>query len=118
MDNSAATTASEPNQYACENTEDKVFLLSYQDYTNTAYGFISSAYSETGTRQCVTTDYARAKGALVNTSNNYGYYWTRSPNSGNEHYASYVRTDGVIHYDNNTSYAYMCVRPAITITIN
>ena len=118
VDNSAATTASEPNQYACENTEDKVFLLSYQDYTNTAYGFISSAYSETDTRQCVTTDYARAKGALVNTSNNYGYYWTRSPNSGNEHYASYVRTDGVIHYDNNTSYAYMCVRPAITITIN
>ena len=121
VDNSAATTASANNQYACDNTEDKVFLLSYKDYVNAEYGFATSGTSYSSTRYCKTTDYARANGACISTSGdtlNNGLYWTRSPNSGNIHYASYIRQDGVIGYDNNVSYEYLCVRPAITIKID
>lgn len=118
VDNSEASTGSVPNQYACDDTEDKVFLLSRADYTNSDYGFASSAYSSSSTRYCKTTDFARVKGACLSTSSdtkNNGHYWTRSPNAGNKNYASYVRTDGYIGYDNNVNYAYLCVRPAITI---
>lgn len=121
VDNSEASTGSVPNQYACDDTEDKVFLLSRADYTNADYGFASSAYSSSSTRYCKTTDFARVKGACLSTSGdtkNNGHYWTRSPNSGNKNYASYVRTDGYIGYDNNVNYTYLCVRPAITITID
>ena len=39
VDNSASTTSSSTNEYACQNTEDKLYLLSYQDVNNKAYGF-------------------------------------------------------------------------------
>lgn len=121
VDNSAASTGSVPNSYACDDTEDKVFLLSRADYINTDYGFASSPYSYSSTRYCRTTDFARVKGACLSASSdtkNNGHYWTRSPNAGNKNYASYVRTDGYIGYDNNVNYTYLCVRPAITITID
>ena len=120
VDNSAASTASASNPYACDNTEDKVFLLSYKDYITSDYGF-STSDSNSSTRYCKTTDYSRACGACISTSSstlNNGLYWTRSPNSGNQRYAMHVRTDGTIHYDNNTNYKYLCTRPAITITLN
>ncbi len=74
VDNSAATTNSPSNPYACKNTFDRVFLLSYQDYRNASYGF-----SDNSSRQCSPTDYAVAKGAYKNSNNGNGYYWTRSP---------------------------------------
>jgi len=121
VDNSAPTTGTDPNQFECDDTEDKVFLLSYKDYINTDYGFDGSPTSYSSTRYCKTTEFARAKGALTNTSEdklNNGLYWTRSPNAGNKRYASHVRDDGYIGYDNNCSYAYLCVRPAIRIKRN
>ncbi|MBE6533827.1 MAG: hypothetical protein E7678_02495 [Ruminococcaceae bacterium] len=82
VDNSAATTDSSTNQYACENTEDKIFLPSYQDVINSNYGF-SSDYSDYDTaRQKKTTDYAQVQGAYTNTNSDYagnGYWLLRSP---------------------------------------
>ena len=115
VDNSAATTDSTTNQFACDNTEDKLFLFSYRDYLNADYGF-STGSSSSETRLCKATDYARVTGAYSN-DDGYGHYWTRSPNSGNKNYASHVRTDGSIHYDNNTSYKYLCARPGATIKL-
>ena len=64
------------SKYGCADTEDKVFLLSYQDYRSTQYFHSRTEY------MAVATDWARAKGAyLWNTSYSYGYYWTRSPNA-------------------------------------
>lgn len=120
VDNSAASTGSVPNTYACDDTEDNVFLLSRADYTNADYGFATSATSSSSTRYCKTTDFARVKGACLSTSGdtkNNGHYWTRSPNAGNKNYASYVKTDGSIGYDNNVNYTYLCVRPAIIIVV-
>ena len=42
VDNSAPTTDSSDNSFVCRNTEDKVFLPSYQDYINSSYGFDTS----------------------------------------------------------------------------
>ncbi|MBE6533819.1 MAG: hypothetical protein E7678_02455, partial [Ruminococcaceae bacterium] len=65
IDNSVATTDSFTNQYACENTHDKIFLFSYQDVINSNYRF-SSDYSEYDTaRQKKTTDYAKAQGSYT-----------------------------------------------------
>ena len=120
VDNSAATTSSNSNPYACENTEDKVFLPSYRDYYDSNYGF-----SEPIDRCCKTTDWARARGASYNSfSSEYyynGYYWTRSPYSDFSYCARGVSSDGFLYNSNgnnnigNTSY---CARPSITLKIS
>jgi hypothetical protein len=43
VDNSAASTGDAPNQYACANTSDKVFLLSYAEATSATYGLSTDA---------------------------------------------------------------------------
>lgn len=114
VDNSATTTNSTSNSYACANTEDKVFLPSYQDYVNSSYGFSTSS-----TRACKTTDWARAKGARYLTDSSYlynGWYWTRSPHS------DYKSETWVVNSDGRPSGAYVnynesSVRPAIKIKI-
>lgn len=117
VDNSASTTNTSTNSYVCENTSDKVYLLSYQDYFNTSYGFTDNA-----TRQCKTTDFARAKMASISVDvnskqTNYGYSWTRSPHYSFNSYALLIDQKGNW---NSASVArlYSCVRPAITITIS
>ena len=114
IDNSASTTASETNPYACENTEDKVFLLSYQDYLNNDYGFPSSN-SWCGERVCPTTDWAKARGISIYSYETSGRYWTRSPNEETYVCAMYVNKEGSI-FEDNTDRKYG-VRPAITIKI-
>ncbi len=119
VDNSASTTNWSTNYYACNNTQDKVFLPSYQDYINSSYGFSTSTGS-TNTRYCKTTDWARARGAYYNSISSYrynDYYWTRSPYSSVSTYACYVRDDGDLdeyYYVNYTSYG---VRPGLSIKI-
>ena len=79
VDNSTYTVPRYSDKFVCDNTNDKVFLPSYKDYENKSYGFISHE-----SRQCKTTDYARANGAryVYNLSYlNNGFYWTRSPRS-------------------------------------
>lgn len=41
VDNSVYSTGYDSNPYACGNTNDKIFLLSYREVTNSAYGFAS-----------------------------------------------------------------------------
>ena len=118
VDNSAPTTNSSSNQYACENTQDKVFLPSYQDYINSSYGFSTSTGSAK-TRYCRTTDWARARGAWYSTSSSYyynGYYWTRSPYSDYSSHAWDVHSGGVLNL-HNVGYTYDSVRPALSIKI-
>ena len=118
VDNSASTTNSDENPYACANTEDKVFLPSYKDYINNSYGFSTSTGS-TDTRYCKTTDWARARGAyLLSQTGTYAYnsyYWTRSPRKDGSKYAWIV---SVIDYDySDVSDTTVSVRPALTINI-
>ena len=118
VDNSASTTNNISNPYACINTEDKVFLPSYQDYINSDYGFSTSYDFTDVNRYCKTTDWARARGAWCSLSYQYnGCYWTRSPVSNCSYYAWAVSNDGTIDfycYVNLTDY---CVRPSISLKI-
>ncbi|MFA7506614.1 MAG: DUF6273 domain-containing protein, partial [Bacilli bacterium] len=112
VDNSASTTPSSTNPYFSNDTLDKVYLLSYQEATSSTYGSSTSS-----TRRAVTTDYARAVGAYMNTSTSYygnGYWWLRSPDNSNSSYAYYASVDGYfssIYVD----YSIYGARPAIKI---
>ena len=120
VDNSASTTSSSTNKYACENTNDKVYLLSYQDYLNADYGFSTSTSSST-TRECKTTDYARANRAFSSTNSSYkknGWYWTRSPSSSYSNYANIVDYDGSLYSDYYVNGTYHGVRPSLSVKIS
>ena len=81
VDNSAASTGYSSNPNACEDTNDKIFLLSYKEVTNSAYGFASSEDTSDTARQMTASDYARATGALMSTGSTYygnGWWWLRS----------------------------------------
>lgn len=113
VDNSASTTNSPSNEYACSNTEDKVFLPSYKDYSNSHYGFLAE-----DARCCEATDWARARGACHDTPSSYlynGIYWTRSPYYGSSGSEWCVRYDGSLRIA-VTSSVYS-VRPALSIKI-
>ncbi len=87
VDNSEAST----NRFACEDTSDKIFLLSKKEATTTDYGF--TAYNQSGTEtSCirVTTDYAKANYAYQYTSAVcYSRWWLRSPFDDGHDYARY-----------------------------
>lgn len=118
VDNSASTTDNSTNIYACDNTEDKVFLPSYQDYKNNFYDFSTSTL-DTDTKYCITTDWARARGAYYNTNSSYyydGFYWTRSPSSLYSNRAWFVGSDGGL-YGDYVYYTNYSVRPSLSIKI-
>ena len=102
VDNSAASTGLSSNSYACENTQDKIFLLSYTEARNSSYGLDS-----TTARQKKTTDYAQAQGAYTSTSSSYagpGRWWLRSPDHSISDVARDVFLDGNVfgHYVGRT----------------
>ncbi len=110
VDNSASTTNSDTNQYACENTSDKVFLLSYKDYINSIYGFSSSS------RKCQPTDYALANYCCKYDGN--CYYWTRSPLPGGSNYAwSVSRVGDLYSFSSNVDRSDYAVRPALNVNL-
>lgn len=126
VDNSAQTTYSpDYNENACENTFDKIFLLSYQETLNTEYGF-SSDYESDVKRAKLTTDFARASGAKMDTDTNYygkGFWWLRSPTTYYRSNAASVESNGYsvgsyyyasYYYVNITHYG---VVPAVNIKL-
>ena len=78
LDNSAYSTGYDSNPYACEDTNDKIFLLSYREATNIDYGFNNDGDFNDLERRKIASDYSRATGAWVNDSG-YGVWWLRSP---------------------------------------
>ena len=120
VDNSVASTGYDPNSYVCENTEDKLFLLSWADITNSDYGFASSHSAYDSARIMQTSDYSRATGARMNTSSSYygnGIWWQRSPFA---NYADYVRDvnyDGYAAFNNNVKATFSGVVPALRISL-
>lgn len=70
------------NTYACSNTNDKIFLLSRQEITNSAYGFNTDPYASYTASRFKCTDYAKVQGCCVSKESNYlgnCYFWLRSP---------------------------------------
>jgi len=107
VDNSAATTESSTNSYACNNTNDKVFLLSFKEATNT------SCFENFSARQTNGSDYAKAQGLF--SGNYFGEWYLRSPYClASESY--YVTNDGNI-MDGTVDCSYHGIRPALWISL-
>jgi hypothetical protein len=126
VDNSAATTVEKPedptevatNAYACANTTDKLFCLSYQDLINTSYGFSSSASDRSEPRRAVLNDYLRATGIYMDTSYSYygkGGWWSRSPDASNSIYEKLTGPTGDVFSGNGTN---LGIRPSFVIDIH
>ena len=121
VDNSAETTASSSNEYACENTYDKIYLLSFQDVINTSIGFSSKWSDYDPARQAKVTDYAKATGAWWNKAEDYldnGEWWLRSPDNSVYGQARCVLYYGIANYSYIVDYSAMGVRPATAIAVN
>ena len=91
IDNSTTSTGYDLNGNACNDIDDRVFLLSYQDIINEDYGFLSDCAHNDIVRQKKATDYAKVQGVRINIEDDSvgdGCWWLRSPfNTG----SSFVR---------------------------
>ena len=68
--------------YDSADTYDKIFLISYYDAANSAYGFDSSSDANDAARQLKGTDYAKCQGLYVSSSCDGPSWWRlRSPNN-------------------------------------
>lgn len=117
VDNGSASTGYENNQYACENTEDKIFLLSYEEAQSNDYGLGMSE-----SRQKTATDYARAQGLNTSTSTAYsgkGWWWLRSPHKDRSYAATGVGCGGSFVSEDyyNVYFTYRGVVPALQIEL-
>jgi hypothetical protein len=86
VDNSVTSTGLNPNQYACANTSDQVFLLSHAESNSVAYGL-----NTTASRQLQPSAYAKAQGVYTDTT---GVWWLRSPINDDSTRARYVNEYG------------------------
>jgi hypothetical protein len=103
------------NTYACENTEDKIFLLSAQEVTNTVYGFVGNPSSYDIAWQRKFTDYAQVQG-VDTIIDGKGDWWLRSANRRYGSYARLIDEEGVV-YGTNVILTYNGVVPALQIKL-
>ena len=119
-DNNATAFNNGANQYACENTSDKVWLLSVQEVTRAAYGFNTSYSAYDTVRRKQTSDYSRANCAYIETSSNYfgnGWWWLRSPDCSDSGSARGVSYFGDANNHRSVKFANYGVVPALQITL-
>ena len=103
----------------CNNTEDKVYLLSGEEVSNAEYGFDNELKSQSKKREVRNTDYAKLNGVYTSENPEYagnGTWWLRSsgPNSVSAHYigeSGYYQYVGAFIEDNG-------VRPALNINLS
>ncbi len=119
IDNSASTTKSDENIYACEDTLDKTFLISYKDFKNTSYGF--STEKSAIENQKKNTDYAKIQGCEADKDVGYennGNWWLRSPNNVSSNVVAVVSSLGnITNYIGGVTVTYCGVVPALNIKL-
>lgn len=110
VDNSLESTGDDKNPYVCEDTEDKIFLLSYMEAKS--YDLDNASLIRKS------TDYAKSQGCCQSTVDRYignCFWWLRSPDN---HYSYYARrvdyVGNVNYYVNLTHYG---VVPALWIRL-
>lgn len=104
-------------------TQDKIFLLSYKEVTNPAYGFNSDSSFKDPLRMAAGTAFAISEGLFVfpdwkeNEDLGFNYWWLRS-NGADQGHASIVRRDGSIFKKSYyVNYSYIGVRPAVWLSL-
>ena len=122
VDNSKETTGHSESSYAatyaCENTTDKIFLLSESEVINSDYGFAAyNSYGEKNARIRVTTDFAKANCAYQSKTNGYGGYWRlRSPFYDYSFLTRFVCEDGNVNRTDSVNTTNNGVVPALSIS--
>lgn len=126
VDNSATSANPSGNSgqwnvatYICGNTGDKIFLLSEQEATTTAYGF-ATYNTDDSARKLLTTDFAKANGAYQNTSSGKGgNWWLRSPsNSTVEKKVRSINFNGYAGDEDKVNNSSTGVVPALYVNLN
>ena len=119
VDNSISSTGYSSNQYTCENTNDKVFLLSYTEVINSDYGFSSTGSTNDNARKIATSDYSRATGGYMNSYSSKGenYWWLRSASYTAQDSSRLVSYLGTVSRTDITSNASNGVVPALRIRL-
>lgn len=136
IDNSAESTnpASNPtqwndgeNQYTCNTTKDKIFLLSEKEVTSSDYGFAEyNVYindensTAKSSRLREPTDYAIANFIYCKTMNaTYTVnWWLRSPSFENENVVQSIKNDGNAKYKLSVDSEFGAIVPALSISTN
>lgn len=105
------TDSPKKNTYACGNTKDKIFLLSYAG--------AKAHFKEAENRQKKPTDYAQSQGAFTDTASGTesGYWWLRSPSSHDSFAVSGVYSSGNLSYGNVADSSYGVV-PCLWLKLN
>lgn len=110
--NNASTTASDDNPYVCENTFDRVFLLSYRDAVKKDF-FPSDA-----SRKLTPSEYAKAQGLRMEStgsSTTQASWWLRSPHVNNGYYVHVSGIEGKADDGKNIENTTCGVVPALRI---
>ena len=108
--------------FLCEDTEDHIFLLSFQEAMNDAYGFNPDIENVADpAREKIPTDYAKSQGVKVSKDTGYvgngTYWWLRTP----AEYAAYssrgVLYNGAAGGGIGVSNVHVGVVPALVINL-
>ena len=122
MDNSINSTGNSQNIYVCEDTEDKIFLLSYSEATNYIYGFNANGVYDVN-RRMKASDYALANGVYRSYSDDSYYsfgnspWWLRTPSYENSYSVNYILPSGNQYVNMLVSECYLGVIPAMWIQL-
>ena len=123
VDNRAETTGYKESTYAtayaCENTNDKIFLLSESEVINSSYGFAAFNSSGKGNARIrFPTDYAKANYVYQSsTDGNGSYWWLCSPLYDDCKRARQVDVDGYACSTDYVDYTPFGVVPALSIQL-
>ena len=122
VNNSVSSTACSTSDYACNDTNDKLFLLSYKELT--------TYYTSRESKLAKGSDYAKSQGLYFNASSGnyqgYSKWWLRSPDD-DAIFAQYVTVSGItedvgssgkiFYYDEFVFRNDYGIRPACWITL-
>ena len=106
VDNSAASTGYDENPYACEDTSDKVFLLSYEE--------VDAWFTTFAKKKHQGSDYAKSQGLYVLSG---GSWWLRSPIHNGDENAKTIRYNGFDGFNDLTYSTDNGVLPALAIRL-
>lgn len=118
IDNSAQSTRYAENPYACINTDDKMFLLSYAEITAySAKAVKNGKYeSEKASLMLKVSEYAKSQGCFA-SQDGYCYWRLRSPDAYKSYHSAYVCKDGALKDMYKVFYSDFGIVPALWINI-
>ncbi len=102
-------------EYDSASTNDKIFLLSYDEVLNSSYGFSSSDSTNDSARQAKGSDYAKCQGLYVSNSYDGCSYWLLRSPGGSSGGTCGVINGGCVDGNNDTSGTNYGVRPALKL---